>query len=346
MSTKTGCFVYEDPSASSVTPTGTNALLVQVSRTHWKEPSGRSQPCLTKPGPLRMEFSQTQFRGWQFPESLFGSLGLRCGQVLSREFCFSCYPTAFLLLTQQLETAPPRLLGSFTTSVTEFPKMPSLFTSGYQLSFLEFSIVASVLLCMSTLLFKTTISRPLPFFPDNTLCSLWIACVFYFVDIRRLLLASVLHGNYSQERHKNPRILYLWTRPYLFTSFLKTWLCAEFWMGERSSLLFWLPASTPELQWCTGRGLDVVLLGWALEATCGDRLGLCPQPGGWEDAALCCSAILVRWWRPLIGRVLGKGVHCIEISSVVHDLSIGTLASLCFYRLNSVISFFFFFWED
>lgn len=262
MSTKTGFFVYEDPSARSVAPTETNAFLVQVSCTHRKEPSDRSQPRLTKPGPLGMEFSQTQFRGWQFPESLFGSLGLRCGQVLSREFCFSYCPTVFLLLTQQLETAPPRLLSSFTTSVTEFSKMPSLFTSGYQLSFLEFSIVASVLLCMSTLLFRTTISRPLPFFPENTLCSLWIACVFYSVDIRRLLLASVLHGNYSWERHRNLRTLYLWTRPYLFTSSLKTWLRAEFWMGEHfsSDLASGLNPRVPVLHW-EGSGCGSAWLG-------------------------------------------------------------------------------------
>lgn len=170
--------------------------------------------------------------------------------------------TAFPLLLHQLETSPPQLLSSFPTSLTEFSKMPSLCTSGHQLSFLEFSIVASVLLWMSILLFKAIISRLLPLFPENTLCSLWIACVFYFVDIRRFLLASVLHSNYSQERHRNLRTLYLWMQPYLFTSFLKTWLGTEFWMGEHfsSDLASGLNSRAPVMHW-EGSGCGSAWLG-------------------------------------------------------------------------------------
>lgn len=50
----------------------------------------------------------------------------------------------------------------------------------------------------------------------------------FSVDIHWLLLASVLHRNYFQERHTNLRTLHLWVWPYLLAAFLKTWLGVGF----------------------------------------------------------------------------------------------------------------------
>lgn len=113
---------------------------------------------------------------------------------LSWEFCFShCQLPFFLLLTQSswaCSTLALQPLHFFINWVLydalPFHTWLPTFLSGIFCCSFGFPLLFILLL------FKANISRPLLFFPENALCSLWIPCVFYFVDIHSFFLTFVL----------------------------------------------------------------------------------------------------------------------------------------------------------